>query len=194
VNGVTADVGAELRKGVVESCVVGLLEREPMSGWPLSETLVKHNLIASIGTLYPMLTRLRYEGLVITYDEASGAGLVRKNYRLTAAGTTQLRSSEGSGRPSNKAFITSSERTKTMAEPKTSEASRAYLAELGEALAVVPAEARAQSAASPGEGQRNTRGPVSFDVIAALLVMVGGVVNPFLGWLAGLTLVWISRT
>jgi PadR family transcriptional regulator PadR len=92
VKGVKADVGAQLRKGVVESCVLGLLEREPMYGWQLSDTLVKHNLIASIGTLYPMLTRLREQGLVSTYDEASDSGPVRKYYRLTAAGTSQLRS------------------------------------------------------------------------------------------------------
>jgi PadR family transcriptional regulator PadR len=88
----TADVGAQLRKGVVESCVLGLLEREPMYGWQLSETLIAHGMIASIGTLYPMLSRLRAQGLVSTYEQASDAGPVRKYYRLTDAGTEQLSS------------------------------------------------------------------------------------------------------
>ena len=86
----TADIGTQLRKGVVESCVLGLLSREPMYGWQLSETLVQHGMIASIGTLYPMLTRLRSQGLVTTYDERSETGPVRKYYELTAAGRQHL--------------------------------------------------------------------------------------------------------
>lgn len=86
----TADVGAQLRKGVVEYCVLGLLAREPMYGWQLSETLIEQGMIASIGTLYPMLSRLRAQGLVSSYDEASDAGPVRKYYRLTPAGIEQL--------------------------------------------------------------------------------------------------------
>ena len=85
-----ADVGAQLRKGVVEYCVLGLLAREPMYGWQLSETLTRRSLIASIGTLYPMLSRLRTQGLVSSFDQASDAGPVRKYYRLTAAGITEL--------------------------------------------------------------------------------------------------------
>ncbi|WP_111721185.1 PadR family transcriptional regulator [Homoserinimonas sp. OAct 916] len=85
-----ADVGAQLRKGVVEYCVLGLLAREPMYGWQLSETLVTRGLIASIGTLYPMLTRLRTQGLVSSFDEESDAGPVRKYYRLTDAGIREL--------------------------------------------------------------------------------------------------------
>ncbi|MEH6782219.1 MAG: PadR family transcriptional regulator, partial [Rhodoglobus sp.] len=76
----TADVGTQLRKGVVEYCVLGLLAREPMYGWQLSERLVDARMIASIGTLYPMLSRLRTQGLVTSYDEASASGPVRKYY------------------------------------------------------------------------------------------------------------------
>jgi len=86
----TADVGTQLRKGVVESCVLGLLATEPMYGWQLSETLVRHGMIASIGTLYPMLSRLRAQGLVSTYDERSETGPVRKYYELTPSGRQQL--------------------------------------------------------------------------------------------------------
>ena len=86
----TADVGAQLRKGVVEYCVLGLLAREPMYGWQLSETLTGRGLIASIGSLYPMLTRLRTQGLVSSFDRDSAAGPVRKYYRLTDAGTAEL--------------------------------------------------------------------------------------------------------
>lgn len=86
----TVDVGAQLRKGVVEFCVLGLLEREPMYGWQLSQQLTGAGMIASIGTLYPILSRLRAQGLATAYDEASAAGPVRKYYRLTPAGTAHL--------------------------------------------------------------------------------------------------------
>ena len=86
----TPDIGTQLRKGVVEYCVLGLLEREVMYGWQLSEQLVASGMIASIGTLYPMLSRLRTQGLISAYDQASDAGPVRKYYRLTDTGTRQL--------------------------------------------------------------------------------------------------------
>ncbi len=85
-----ADPSAQLRKGVVEYCVLGLLSREVMYGWQLSETLADHGVIASIGTLYPVLTRLRERGLVTSYDDSSGSGPVRRYYRLTDAGRSEL--------------------------------------------------------------------------------------------------------
>jgi len=87
---VTADVGAQTRRGVVEYCVLGLLAREPMYGWQLADALTASGLIASIGTLYPLLGRLRDNGWVTTFDMPSDAGPVRRYYRLTDAGTAQL--------------------------------------------------------------------------------------------------------
>lgn len=86
----TADVGAQLRKGVVEYCVLGLLDREPMYGWQLSEQLVQAGLVASIGTLYPLLSRLRAQGFAAVFDRASATGPVRKYYSLTPLGRAQL--------------------------------------------------------------------------------------------------------
>lgn len=90
MHGMTVDVGAQLRKGVVESCVLGLLSREPMYGWQLSEHLTRAGLIASIGTLYPVLGRLRDRGLVVAFEQATGTGPVRKYYRLTVDGEAEL--------------------------------------------------------------------------------------------------------
>jgi hypothetical protein len=73
-----ADVGAQLRKGVGEYCVLGLLSRETMYGWQLSERLVSAGLIASIGSLYTMLSCLRGQGLVTVLDEPSASGPVRR--------------------------------------------------------------------------------------------------------------------
>jgi PadR family transcriptional regulator PadR len=86
----TVDVGAQLRKGVVEYCILGLLDGEPMYGWQLSEPLVSAGMIASIGTLYPILGRLRSQGLALAFDGSSASGPVRKYYRLTPLGRAQL--------------------------------------------------------------------------------------------------------
>ena len=88
----TLDAGANLRKGVAEFAVLGLLRGEPMYGWQLSQQLIERGgFIASIGTLYPLLARLRAKGWVSTYDEASGSGPARRYYQLTDDGQTALR-------------------------------------------------------------------------------------------------------
>jgi PadR family transcriptional regulator PadR len=87
----TLDAGANLRKGVAEFAVLALLRSEPMYGWQLSQQLIERGgFIASIGTLYPLLSRLRAKGWVSTYDEASDAGPARKYYRLTEGGREAL--------------------------------------------------------------------------------------------------------
>ena len=86
----TSDVGSQLRKGVVEFCILGLLEAEPTYGWKLSEQLVDREMIASIGTLYPILGRLRAQGLVSLSEQDSESGRPRKYYSLSSKGMQQL--------------------------------------------------------------------------------------------------------
>jgi len=87
----TLDAGANLRKGVAEFAVLALLRGEPMYGWQLSQQLIERGgFIASIGTLYPLLARLRAKDWVTTYDEASDAGPARRYYRLTDEGRAAL--------------------------------------------------------------------------------------------------------
>ena len=88
--GMVVDVGAQMRKGVVEYCVLGLLAREPKYGWQLAEALTDAGLIASIGTLYPLLGRLRDNGWVTIFSQPGESGPVRKYYRLTTGGSAQL--------------------------------------------------------------------------------------------------------
>lgn len=62
-----------------------------MYGWQLSQQLIERGgFIASIGTLYPVLTRLRAKGWVSTYDEVSDAGPSRRYYRPTEDGIANL--------------------------------------------------------------------------------------------------------
>jgi len=47
-------------------------------------------MIASIGSLYPILSRLKAQQLVTSYEVSSDAGPTRKYYRLTAEGERHL--------------------------------------------------------------------------------------------------------
>lgn len=94
------DATTQLRRGVVEYCVLGLLAAEPMYGWQLSSALTERALIASIGTLYPLLGRLRDRGLIVAFEQPSSpdapggtppsGGPTRKYYRLTPLGVQHL--------------------------------------------------------------------------------------------------------
>ena len=85
---VTEDVGAQLRRGVVEACVLGLLDKRPRYGWELAQLLIDEGqIIAGMGTLYPVLTRLRKRRYVVTFDRLSPEGRTRRYYELTDAGT-----------------------------------------------------------------------------------------------------------
>ncbi|WP_127793818.1 PadR family transcriptional regulator [Agromyces sp. LHK192] len=86
----TGDPTAQLRRGVAEPCVLALLRDRPRYGWELAETLGDRGLVASIGTLYPLLARLRGQGLVETFEQTSDAGPNRRYYRLTDAGRREL--------------------------------------------------------------------------------------------------------
>lgn len=75
----------------MEACILGLLSREAMYGWQLAERLIAGGaIIASIGTLYPVLTRLRERGHVTSYEVASEAGPPRRYYELTPSGHLAL--------------------------------------------------------------------------------------------------------
>ncbi|PPF66637.1 PadR family transcriptional regulator [Clavibacter michiganensis] len=102
----TVEVGTQLRKGVVEQCILGLLAREPMYGWQLAERLTGAGLIASIGTLYPVLGRLRDRGLVAVFERSTGTGPVRKYYRLTVEGDAELARFRSAWAPFTRAVAT----------------------------------------------------------------------------------------
>lgn len=83
-------VGAQLRKGVAEFCILGLLDTVPMYGWELSTRLQEVGVIGSIGTLYPLLGRLRDRGSITAVVVPSAQGPARKYYSLTDLGKVEL--------------------------------------------------------------------------------------------------------
>ena len=84
---------AQVRRGVAEQCVLALLTRGEMYGFELARELgARGRIIGSEGTLYPLLARLRRNGLVETSWQESNAGPPRRYYHLTSDGELALAS------------------------------------------------------------------------------------------------------
>jgi PadR family transcriptional regulator PadR len=82
---------AQMRRGALEFCVMALLEHDERYGLELVQMLAAESgLVTSEGTIYPLLSRLRRDGLVDTSWRESGAGPPRRYYRLSAAGQRSL--------------------------------------------------------------------------------------------------------
>lgn len=83
----------QLRRGVIEYCVLALLRNGERYGFELVRTLsAVDGMVTTEGTLYPLLARLRREGVVETTWRESPSGPPRRYYRLTSAGRSVLAS------------------------------------------------------------------------------------------------------
>jgi len=76
----------QMRKGMLEYCVLLLLRRGPAYASDIIQQLEKARLLVVEGTLYPLLTRLRKEELLAYEWQESTLGPPRKHYRLTEEG------------------------------------------------------------------------------------------------------------
>src|SRR5665811_302755 len=77
---------AQMRKGVLEYCILLVLENKPLYVSDIIQNLEKSKMIVVEGTLYPMLTRLKKEGYLGYRWEESLQGPPRKYYELTEPG------------------------------------------------------------------------------------------------------------
>ena len=81
----------QMRRGTLEFCVLALLKVEERYGFDLVRALGEADgMVTSEGTIYPLLSRLRRDGLVSTTWEESPSGPPRRYYRLTAKGRQAL--------------------------------------------------------------------------------------------------------
>jgi PadR family transcriptional regulator PadR len=91
VPGGTSKLMTQMRRGAIEFCVLALLRDEDRYGFDLSRSLAAADgLVTSEGTIYPLLARLRQEGLVQTSWHESPQGPPRRYYRLTPDGRAAL--------------------------------------------------------------------------------------------------------
>lgn len=86
-----ADWTSQLRRGVIELCLLRLLRDEPSYGYEIVSRLESLGPLASSeNTVYPLLRRLKADGLLETFVRDSPAGPPRQYYRITADGRRRL--------------------------------------------------------------------------------------------------------
>lgn len=82
---------AQMRKGVLEFCILSILSKNDHYPSEIIGKLKNAKLIIVEGTLYPLLTRLKNEGLLSYRWEESTSGPPRKYYKLTHLGEQFLK-------------------------------------------------------------------------------------------------------
>ncbi len=95
------NVKSQMRKGMLEYCIMLLLHKEPAYASDIIQKLKEAKLIVVEGTLYPLLTRLKKDDLLGYEWIESTQGPPRKYYRLTEKGEEILRELELSWRELN---------------------------------------------------------------------------------------------
>jgi len=81
---------SQMRKGMIEYCVLLLLRRRPSYASDIIQQLKDADLLVVEGTLYPLLSRLKNEHLLSYEWQESTQGPPRKYYALTAEGESFL--------------------------------------------------------------------------------------------------------
>jgi PadR family transcriptional regulator, regulatory protein PadR len=81
---------AQMRKGVLEYCILSILNKGEAYPSEILEQLKEAKLIVVEGTLYPLLTRLKNGELLAYRWEESASGPPRKYYVLTKMGKAFL--------------------------------------------------------------------------------------------------------
>ena len=89
---VNADnVRSQMRKGVLEYCILCILEKHEAYASDIIEELKAADMIVVEGTLYPLLIRQKNQGLLSYRWEESTQGPPRKYYCITDKGREQLK-------------------------------------------------------------------------------------------------------
>lgn len=86
----TDNVRAQMRKGVLEYCILSILSRKEAYASSILDELKSANMLVVEGTLYPLLIRQKNQGLLSYRWEESPQGPPRKYYVITDKGRAQL--------------------------------------------------------------------------------------------------------
>ncbi len=90
----------QVKRGVLELCILNLLDRERMYGYQLVKRLAEtpgmatgagQGVVTTVGTIYPLLSRLKRQGLVASKLVESPAGPARRVYTMTPVGRAHLK-------------------------------------------------------------------------------------------------------
>ncbi len=86
----TDNVKAQMRKGILEYCILSILSKNDAYATSIINELKNAQMIVVEGTLYPLLTRQKNQGLLSYRWEESPQGPPRKYYTLTEKGRQVL--------------------------------------------------------------------------------------------------------
>ncbi|HOG25563.1 MAG TPA: PadR family transcriptional regulator [Bacteroidales bacterium] len=85
------NIKSQMRKGVLEYCILSVLDKNDAYASELISKLKDARIIVVEGTLYPLLTRQKNQGMLTYRWEESTQGPPRKYYSLTNKGRDVLR-------------------------------------------------------------------------------------------------------
>lgn len=86
-----SDRRTQLLRGVLDTCLLALLARTPTHAYDLVVLLERHGIGGvGYGTVYPLMGRLRRQGLVDERSEPSPSGPPRNVFSVSAAGQAAL--------------------------------------------------------------------------------------------------------
>jgi PadR family transcriptional regulator PadR len=86
----TESLQIQLKKGVLEMCVLALLSRGDNYAYDIASCMAEAVGMGE-GTIYTLMRRMQNDGLVTTYLQESGSGPPRKYYKITKTGALALK-------------------------------------------------------------------------------------------------------
>lgn len=81
---------AQMRKGVLGMCILSVISGQEVYTSDILKSLKEADLVVVEGTIYPLLSRLKNEGLLSYRWEESTSGPPRKYFQLTESGNVML--------------------------------------------------------------------------------------------------------
>lgn len=81
----------QILKGILEGCLLAVISEEEVYGYEMTKKLELYGFdMVGEGSIYPLLIRMKKNGLVETVTKESESGPKRKYYYLTSEGKLQL--------------------------------------------------------------------------------------------------------
>lgn len=84
-------MNAQIKKGILELCILFFLSQQDDYGYPLMQKMKIHFPDVEASTIYAVLRRLKKEGLANTYTGKESYGPDRKYYHITGEGKERLK-------------------------------------------------------------------------------------------------------
>ena len=86
-------MNTQFKKGILELCILSLIDQKDMYGFEVIETLAKE-IDVNENTVYPILRRLTKQNYFETYEKQTQLGAPRKYYKIRPEGVSKLKEYE----------------------------------------------------------------------------------------------------